>query len=132
MRFDATATTGSPRVEQRLEVRAVAADEDADHAIVPMTSSPGSASGDDRAEADAEIEDAAQLILVDVAREPLEHGRPLPCVPVDLGRAAGGEDAREVAEDAAAGDVRERARATAETARDVEVEACRRKEIGPS
>src|SRR5581483_11267150 len=33
------------RVEQRLEVRPLAAHEDADHAILPITSSPGSASG---------------------------------------------------------------------------------------
>ena len=97
-----------PRVEQRLEVRPLAADEHADHAIRPITRSPGSASRDDSAAADAEVEDAAQLVLLDVAGEPVEDRRPLPRVPVDLRAAAGGDDALEVAEDAAAGHVGER------------------------
>ena len=58
-----------------------------------------------------------------------EHRRALPRVPVDLGAAACGEDALEVAGDAAAGDVRERARAAAEPADDVEVEARRREQV---
>ena len=79
----------------------------------PITSSsPGCRLGDDRAEADPEVEDAPQLVLVDVPREPVEDRRPLPRVPVDRARAARpGRTRREVAEDAAAGHVRERLRA---------------------
>ena len=57
-----------------------------------------------------------------MARKPVEDGRALPGDPVDLGAAAGGEDALEVAEDPAARDVREGVRATAQPADDVEVE----------
>ncbi len=99
-------------VDQRLQVRALAADEHADHArstIRPITSCPSrpAAGRHDRAVADAEVEDAAQLLLLDMPRQPREHRRPLPRVPVDLGAQAVGEHAREVAGDPAAGDVRE-------------------------
>ena len=94
-RFDATARDRQPGVEQRLQVRALAADEHADHAatIRPITrSSPGLR--DDGAVADPEVEDAPQLLLLDVAREPVEDRRPLPGVPVELGAEAVREDAR--------------------------------------
>src|SRR5918996_5648882 len=58
---------------------------------------------DHRAEADAEVEDAAQLVLVDVAREPVEDGRALPGIPVELGAQAVRDRPREIALDAAAG-----------------------------
>src|SRR6185369_253589 len=81
------------------------------------------------APADAEVEHAAQLLLLDVAAEPAEDERALPRVPVDLGAAAGGEDALEVAEDAAARHVRERERPAAKSACDVEVQARRREQV---
>ena len=77
----------------------------------------GLGSLDDGAEADPEVEDAPQLRLGDVAGQPGEDRRALPRAPVDLGAAARGEDAGEVAGDAAAGDVRERLRAPAERRR---------------
>ena len=105
--FDATQAIGEARVEQRLEVRALAGDEDADHAatIRPITWPPRP--GDDGAVADPEVEDAPQLVLVDVPGEPVEDGRALPGPPVDLGAQAVGDDARQVALDPAARDVRE-------------------------
>src|SRR6185369_9281834 len=81
------------------------------------------------APADAEVEHAAQLLLVDVAAEPAEDGRALPRVPVDLGAAAGGEDALEVA-DAAAGHVRECERTAAQPPSDIEVEPGWREQVG--
>src|SRR6476620_11078423 len=85
----------------------------------------------DGAPADAEVEHAAELLLLDVAAEPVEDERALPRVPVDLGAAAGGEDALEVAEDAAAGHVRERERPAAQPPGDIEVEPGRREQVGP-
>ena len=87
---------GQPRVEQRLQVRAGAADEDADHAVsVPITSAPSGGSRHDGAHADAEVEDAARFVLLDaLLGEPVEHRRALPRVPVDLRVHAVGEDAR--------------------------------------
>ena len=49
--------------------------------------------GDDCAPADAEVEDAPQLVLLDVPGEPAEDRRALPRVPVDLGVEAGRDDA---------------------------------------
>ena len=100
-------------------------------AIRPITSSPGRGSRDDRAPADAEVEDAAQLVLVDVPREPRRTPAAAPRRPSRARRCRpSGSDALEVAEDAAAGDVRERLRAAAQRARDVEVEARRREQVG--
>src|SRR6476661_8756952 len=84
----------------------------------------------DRAPADAEVEHAAELLFLDVAGEPVEDERALPRVPVDLGAAAGRENALEVAEDAAAGHVREGERPAAQPASDVEVEPRRREQVG--
>src|SRR6185312_9349565 len=61
--------------------------------------------GHDRAEADPEVEDPPQLLLVHVAAQPAEHLRPFPPLPVELGTQALRHDAREVALDPAAGDV---------------------------
>src|SRR5439155_10594986 len=57
--------------------------------------------------ADPEVEHAAQLLLGDVASEPVEDRGSLPGVPVDAGPEALRQDARQVAEDAPTGDVRE-------------------------
>ena len=95
-RFDATAAIGRPasmsawRFVPSPETR------------TPITRSPdlarvGVLGRHDGAEADPEVEDAPQLLLVDVAREPGEHGRPLPGVPVDARLEAVGDDARQVA-----------------------------------
>ena len=65
-----------------------------------------------------------------MSREPPEDRWSLPRVPVDFDAAAGGEHAREVPRDAAAGHMRERERSTAQVARDVEVELRRREQIG--
>ena len=95
---------------------------------VPITSVV-SGVGDDREVPDPEVEDAAQLVLVDMPREPLEDGRALPGVPVDLGGEAVGKHAREVALDPAAGDVREGVRAAAQPADVVEVEPRGREQV---
>jgi hypothetical protein len=88
----------------------------------------------DGAVADAEVEDATGFLLLDtLLGKPREHGRTLPGVPVDLGVEPVGEDAREVAEDAATRDVCERTdiEARAEGADVVQVEAGgREEEIG--
>ena len=97
------------RVDQRLQVRPLAADEDADHASLPITSRAGRRLGHDRAHPDPAVEDAPQLVLLDaVLGEPGEDRRTLPGVPVELDADAFREDAGQVAEDAAAGHVRER------------------------
>ena len=109
-RFDATATTGSPASSSAWRFVPVAADEDADHAIRPITSSPGSALRHDGAAADAEVEDAAQLVLLDVARR--ASGRPAaaPTRPSRSRRCRpSGRTRSRLPSDAAAGDVRERA-----------------------
>src|SRR5829696_381949 len=85
--------------------------------------------GDDGAEADAEVEDAAQLVLVDLAAEPLEDGRPRPGVPVQVRAQALGDRPRQVALDAAPRDVGERVRALAEPPDVVEVEPRRREQV---
>src|SRR5262249_18170157 len=55
------------------------------------------------------VEHAPQLALVDaLVLEPREHLRPIPRGPVELRLDALGKDASQVAEDAPAGDVRER------------------------
>ena len=73
----------------------------------------------------------ALLLLGDaLLGEPGEDGRPLPGVPVDARLHAVGQHAREVAEDATAGDVRERldVRLRAQRADVVEVEPVRREQ----
>src|SRR6266540_2959267 len=66
-------------------------------------------SGDDGAHPDPQIENAPKLVLLDaLLGEPSEDGRACPCLPVDPRREAVGHDARQVAEDPAAGHVRER------------------------
>src|SRR3954468_15638190 len=84
----------------------------------------------DRAPADAEVEHAPQLLLVDVAGEAAEDERALPRVPLDLCVAAGGEDALEVAEDAAARHVRESEGAAAQPPGHTEVERRRCEQVG--
>jgi hypothetical protein len=64
-----------------------------------------------------------------VPGKPAEDRRALPRVPVDLRAPAGGENALEIAEDPAAGHVREGAGAAAQAADDVEVEPRRREEV---
>src|SRR4051812_5412998 len=83
-----------------------------------------------RAPADAEVEHAPQLLLVDVAGEPAEDERALPRVPLDLCVAAGGEDALEVAGDAAARHVRESEGAAAQPPGHTEVERRRCEQVG--
>ena len=120
---------GQPGVEQSLQIRAGAADEDADHASAPITSAPARRLRHNGAHADPEVEDAARLLFLDAALgEPLEDGRPFPRIPVDPGLHAVGQHAREVAEDAAAGDVGERldVGVLAQRAHVVEVERVRR------
>src|SRR5262249_4715441 len=82
-----------------------------------------------RAPADAEVEHAAQLLLVDVAGEPAEDERALPRIPVDLGAAPLGQDAFEVAQDAAAGYVRERERTAPQPPRPLQIEPRRRQQV---
>ena len=70
-RFDATAATGSPasisacRFVPSPLTSTLIIDDPADHEVVPRLR-------DDRAVADTEVEDAPQLVLLDVAREPIE------------------------------------------------------------
>ena len=83
-------------VEQRLQVRALTADEDAYRACPSDSPCPASTLADheigridirwadDGAVADADVEDAAQLVLGHpLLREPCEDGRPLPAAGVD-------------------------------------------------
>ena len=107
---DATAHDRQARVDQRLQVRALAADEDADHTSLPDHGACAGIGGrHDRAASDPEVEDPPLLLLGDAARRATRdtggrsHG-----VPVELDADAVGQHAREVAEDPAAGDVRER------------------------
>ena len=116
-RFDATAATGKPVVDQRLEVRPLAGDEHADHAIRPITCRPARRSGTTAHIADPEVEDAPQLLLVHVRARATRRRADAPSVPVDLGGSPSGQHAREVSQDAAAGDVRERLRRRARSAR---------------
>ena len=91
--FEATATTGSsasisawrfvPSPETRTPITP----------IDPPDDQVAARLRDDGAEADPEVEDAAQLVLLDVTREPVEDRRPLPGVPVDLGAQPVGDDA---------------------------------------
>ena len=118
-----------PGVDERLQVRALAAHQHADHGIASDDELARLRLGNHGAVADAEIEHAAQLVLVDVPGEPLEDGRPRPGAPVDLHLEAIRNDAREVAEDPAARDVRERLRARAEPAYLVEIEPRRREQV---
>src|SRR5581483_12342022 len=85
----------------------------------------------DGAVADPEVEDAAQLVLVDVPLEPAEDGRPLPRAEVDPGAEPVRNDPREVPLDPAAGDVRKGAnvRRAAELPDLVEVEPRRREQV---
>ena len=124
-----TAGDREPSVDQRLQVRPLAGDEDSDQAILPITrSSPGLRH--DGAEADPEVEDAAQLLLVDVSREPLEDRRAAPRRSQSISaRRPVGDDAREVAEDAAARHVCEGVRAVAQPAYVFEVKARRREQV---
>ncbi len=64
--------------------------------------------GDDRDQADAHVEGAQHLVLLDVAEvlQVFEERRDGPTGEVDDGRGAAGQDARQVLRDAAAGDVR--------------------------
>ena len=93
-----------PVVDQRLQVR-------------PLAARPGRRSRDppdhlagarigrrhDGAHPDSDVEHASLLLLADsLLGQPGVDGRALPRVPVDLGGPAFGQDAREVAEDAAA------------------------------
>ena len=128
-RFDATATIGSPasisacRFVPSPETRTPIIRDPSDHQSRPARL------GDDGAEADAEVEDAAQLVLVDVPREPVEDRRPLPRVPVDRARSPSGTTRARLPSDAAARDVRERVRAVAQPPHVVEVEPRRREQV---
>src|SRR3954452_5244924 len=131
LRLEATAVTGSPlsRIACRFEPLP--------EARTPIIDSSNPADGrlaggrlrDHGAEPDAEVEHAPELLLVDVAREPVEDGRPRPRVPVDLGAAARGEHAREVACYAPAGDVRERLRPPVQRAHLGQIEPCRCQQV---
>ena len=119
-------------VDQRLQVRALAADEDADH-VEPSDHGARAGVGlrDDRAHPDPEVEDPPLLLLVDALLvEPRVDRRPLPRVPVELDADALRQHARQVAEDAAAGDVRERLHVgpLPQRAHVVEVEPVRREQ----
>ena len=131
------------RIDQRLQVRPFAADENADHAAhsTPSIAALDPADHevvardvggrDHGAVADPDVEDAAQLVLGDAVRgEPAEHLGPLPGRRVDDGAEAVRQHPREVARDAAAGDVGEPAHVGAGTQRAnvVEVEARRRQQ----
>ena len=107
---------GKAVVEKRLEVRSLPRDEHADHRALAICSDHEAIAGlwNDGEVADPEVEDATELELVDVLGEPGEDGRPLPRAPVDLRRKPRRQHALEVAEDAAAGDVREGMGAAAE------------------
>ena len=115
-------------VDQRLEVGALAGDEDADPqrrvTPSPSTTRPATNPGvpprssavsaivgrlghDDAREAEAHVEDPPHLVVLDPERgQPAEHRLALPRAGVDLGAEAVRELAGEVARDAAAGDVR--------------------------
>ena len=76
---------GQAVVEQRLEVRALPRHEHADHGPTdPPDHDVVAGLREDGEVADPEVEDATQLVLVDVPGEPGEDGRPLPRAPVDL------------------------------------------------
>src|SRR4029077_6433245 len=65
--------------------------------------------GEDGAHADAQIEDAPELVLLHAAlREPREDRWSIPALPVDACLETAGKHAREVAENAAPGHVCER------------------------
>ena len=119
-------------VDQRLQVRPLAADEHADHVSRPITvPAPASALRHDRAHPDPDVEDAPLLLLGDALLvEPVVDRRALPRLPVDLHADALGQDARQVAEDAAAGHVRERLHVgpLAQRAHVVQVEPVRREQ----
>ena len=88
LRFDATAAIGRPASISACRFVPLPETRTPIIAIAPDHGLAGRRLGDDGAPADPEVEDAAQLVLGDVAREPVEHGRPLPGVPVDLGARA--------------------------------------------
>ena len=129
-----TATIGRPASISAWRFVPLAADEDADHTEPPDRGQPADGAGvvrHDRAHADAEVEDASLLLLLDaLLAEPVEDGPALPGVPVESAPTPVGQHAREVAEDAAAGDVRERLHvgARAQRAHLVEVEPVRREQ----
>ena len=129
-RFEATARIGRPASISACRFVPSPDDEHADHSIRPITRAARRIR-DDRAVADAEVEDTAQLVLPDVPCEPVEDRRPLPGVPVDLARAPVRQHAREVPLDAAAGHVRERTDVgvAAERADVVEVQPRRREQV---
>ena len=119
------------RVDQRLQVRAVPGDEDADHAIRPITSSPGAGSATTAHQPIPRLKTRRSSSSATWrASQPNTGGRGQEsqsisaCVPV-------GENAAQVAEDPAAGDVREGLRAAAQRARLVEVEPGRGEQVGP-
>ena len=85
--------------------------------------------GDDGAEADPEVEHASQLLLFDVTGQPVEDGRTLPRVPVDVRAQPVGDDAREIGRDSASRYVRERVCPIAQPADVVQVEPRRREQI---
>ena len=119
------------RVDQRLQVRAVPGDEDADHAIRPITSSPGAGSATTahqpiprlktRRSSSSATWRASQSNTGGRGQEPQSISA---CVP-------SGSDAAQVAEDPAAGDVGECLRAAAQSAGLVEVEPGRGEQVGP-
>ena len=96
-------------VDQRLQVRSVAGDEHPDHRELADHERSVGRFGDDGAHADPQVEDAPELVLLDAALgEPREDGRSVPALPVDACLETAGQHAREVAENAAPGHVRER------------------------
>ena len=116
-------------VDQRLQVRAVPGDEDADHAIRPITSSPGSGAATTAHQPIPRLNTRRSSASSTWRASQREHRRPRPRIPVELRDEPVGDDTREVAGDAAAGDVRERLRASAQRARDVQVEPGRREQV---
>ena len=65
--------------------------------------------GDDGHVTDTEVEYSSELILGNVTCKPPEHRRSHPGAPVEVGAEPVGKDAREIAEDAPAGDMSETA-----------------------
>ncbi len=129
-RFDATAEIGRPVVDQGLEVRAVAGDEDADHAIRPITSSPGEGEATTAHQPIPRLNTRRSSSSSTWRASHANTRRALPGVPVELRPEAVRDDSRQVARDPAARHVRERLRPAAQRPRHVEVEARRSEQVG--
>ena len=119
-----------PGVDQRLEVRPLAADEHADHSMRPITRWPA-ASGTTAQYPIPRLKTRRSSSSATCRAEPIEDGRPLPRVPVDHGPQAVRHHTREVPLDPAAGHVGERAhlRLAAQRPHVLQIEARRREQV---